>query len=67
MTRSKKIPLRCWKVQSWDGNCLRYLSLDEIDRMLEKIDLSKPEGRRNKAMLEVLIQLWSQGILSWWI
>jgi integrase/recombinase XerD len=30
------------------------LSVDEIDRMLGKIDLSKPEGRRNKAMLEVL-------------
>lgn len=30
------------------------LSVNEIDRMLGKIDLSKPEGRRNKAMLEVL-------------
>jgi integrase/recombinase XerD len=30
------------------------LSVAEIDRMLGKIDLSKPEGRRNKAMLEVL-------------
>ncbi len=30
------------------------LSLEEIDSMLAKIDLSKPEGRRNKAMLEVL-------------
>ena len=30
------------------------LSVDEIDRMLAKIDLSKPEGRRNKAMLETL-------------
>ncbi len=30
------------------------LSLHEIDLMLSKIDLSKPEGRRNKAMLEVL-------------
>lgn len=30
------------------------LSVSEIDRMLEKIDLSKPEGRRNKAMLETL-------------
>ena len=30
------------------------LSLHEIDRMLACIDLSKPEGRRNKAMLEVL-------------
>ncbi len=26
----------------------------EIDRMLDLIDLSKPEGRRNRAMLEVL-------------
>ena len=30
------------------------LSVSEIDRMLDKIDLSKPEGRRNKAMLETL-------------
>jgi len=30
------------------------LSQFEIDSMLECIDLSKPEGRRNKAMLEVL-------------
>jgi integrase/recombinase XerD len=30
------------------------LSVEEIDRMLEKIDLSKPQGRRNKAMLETL-------------
>ena len=30
------------------------LSVDEIDRMMSRIDLSKPEGRRNKAMLEVL-------------
>ncbi len=30
------------------------LSVPEIDRILDKIDLSKPEGRRNKAMLETL-------------
>ncbi len=30
------------------------LSVKEIDGMLAMIDLSKPEGRRNKAMLEVL-------------
>jgi integrase/recombinase XerD len=30
------------------------LSLDEIDRLASAIDLSKPEGHRNKAMLEVL-------------
>lgn len=30
------------------------LSLEEIDLILSVIDLSKPEGRRNKAMLEVL-------------
>jgi integrase/recombinase XerD len=30
------------------------LSVEEIDRILGMIDLSKPEGRRNKAMLEVL-------------
>jgi integrase/recombinase XerD len=30
------------------------LTVSEIDRMLDKIDLSKPEGRRNKAMLETL-------------
>lgn len=30
------------------------LSVEEIDQMLDRIDLSRPEGRRNKAMLEVL-------------
>jgi len=30
------------------------LAQSEIDRMLDCLDLSKPEGRRNKAMLEVL-------------
>ncbi len=30
------------------------LTLGEIDRMLECIDLSHPQGRRNKAMLETL-------------
>ena len=30
------------------------LSVDEIDLLLSKIDLSKPEGQRNKAMLETL-------------
>jgi len=30
------------------------LTVSEIDRMMEQIDLSKPEGRRNKAMLETL-------------
>jgi len=31
-----------------------FLSLEEIDRILDKIDLSKTEGHRNKAMLETL-------------
>ena len=30
------------------------LSVEEIDRIFSETDLSKPEGRRNKAMLEVL-------------
>jgi len=30
------------------------LSMDEIDAMLSKIDLSQPEGHRNKAMVEML-------------
>jgi len=30
------------------------LSVEEIDRLLAAIDLSKPEGQRNKAMLETL-------------
>jgi integrase/recombinase XerD len=30
------------------------LHLEEIDRLIGKIDLSKPEGKRNKAMLETL-------------
>jgi integrase/recombinase XerD len=31
-----------------------FLSIEEVDRMLVAIDLSKPEGHRNKAMLETL-------------
>ena len=31
-----------------------FLSVEEIDRLLAAIDLSKTEGRRNKAMLEVI-------------
>jgi len=30
------------------------LSVEEINRILDSIDLSKPEGQRNRAMLEVL-------------
>ncbi len=30
------------------------LSVDEIDRMVESIDLSRPEGHRNKAIIETL-------------
>jgi len=30
------------------------LSVEEIDRIIEKIDLSKPEGHRNKAIIETL-------------
>lgn len=30
------------------------LSIEEIDRLLAAIDMSKPEGRRNRAMLETL-------------
>lgn len=30
------------------------LSIEEIDRLISAIDLSKPEGQRNKAMLETL-------------
>lgn len=30
------------------------LTLDEIDRLIDSIDLSKPEGQRNRAILETL-------------
>jgi integrase/recombinase XerD len=30
------------------------LSVDEIDRMIDQIDLSRPEGHRNKAIIETL-------------
>ncbi len=30
------------------------LSMEEIDSLIESVDLSKPEGQRNKAMLETL-------------
>ena len=30
------------------------LSIDEVERMIDVIDLSKPEGRRNRAAVEVL-------------
>jgi integrase/recombinase XerD len=32
----------------------QVLSVNEIDRMIEEIDLSKPEGNRNKAIIETL-------------
>lgn len=32
----------------------QFLSVDEIDRIIGSIDLSKPEGERNKAMLETM-------------
>ncbi len=31
-----------------------FLSIDEIDQLLAAIDLSKPEGQRNKAIIETL-------------
>src|SRR5699024_9950389 len=31
-----------------------FLSIQEIDKMLDAIDLSTPQGHRNKAMLETL-------------
>ncbi len=31
-----------------------YLTIEEIDRIINTIDLSKPEGHRNRAMLETL-------------
>lgn len=31
-----------------------FLSIEEIDQLIGAIDLSKPEGHRNKAMLEIL-------------
>ena len=31
-----------------------FLSIEEIDKLIEVIDLSKPEGHRNKAILETL-------------
>lgn len=31
-----------------------FLSIDEINAMIDEIDLSKPDGERNKAMLETL-------------
>jgi len=31
-----------------------FLTIDEIERLLAAIDLSKPEGERNKAMIETL-------------
>ena len=30
------------------------LSIEEIDKMIDQIDLSKPEGHRNKAIIETL-------------
>ncbi len=37
-----------------DKSLPEVLSKEEIDKMVGKIDLSKPEGHRNKAILEVL-------------
>jgi len=37
-----------------DSKLPEVLSVEEIDRMLDLIDLSHPQGRRNRAMLETL-------------
>jgi len=37
-----------------DSKLPEVLSVEEIDRMMEGIDLSHPQGQRNKAMLETL-------------
>lgn len=37
-----------------DNHLPSVLTIDEIDRMIAQIDLSKPEGHRNRAIIEML-------------
>ena len=52
--RIEKDPTALLEGQKLGRKLPEVLSVAEIDGMLSKIDLSRPEGRRNKAMLEVL-------------
>ena len=49
-----KIPQHLLKAQSLVENFLTHLSYVEIEKLFQAIDQSKPEGGRNRAMLEVL-------------
>ena len=35
------------------------LSVKDIDRIVAAIDLSSPQGERNRAIIETLVQLWT--------
>jgi len=42
------------KHQKPAANCPTHCSVNDINKLIDAIDLSKPEGTRNKAMLETL-------------
>jgi integrase/recombinase XerD len=50
----KKDPTELLEMPKIGLHLPEVLSVDEIDSILDSIDLSQPEGQRNRAMLEVL-------------
>lgn len=50
----KNNPSTLWETPRFGRRLPDVLSLGEIERMIAQIDLSKPSGERDKAMLEVL-------------
>ncbi|MBP5611173.1 MAG: site-specific integrase, partial [Bacteroidales bacterium] len=52
--RVESDPTQCLDAPRLPQRLPDVLSVEEIDRMISAIDLSKPEGQRNKAILETL-------------
>lgn len=52
--RIEKDPTGLLEVPRTGRKLPEVLSIEEIDSILDQIDLSRPEGRRNRAMLEVM-------------
>lgn len=52
--RIEKDPTALLEGPRLESKLPEVLTVEEIDRMLEMIDLSHPQGRRNRAMLETL-------------
>lgn len=52
--RVESDPTLCLDMPRLPQHLPDVLSVEEIDRLLQAIDLSKPEGQRNKAMIETM-------------